>query len=83
MQGLPDIGVQLEPERTWPETSLEPLGDDTRRQQCVTLMGRLSGRAHCRSRHRRFRVVRRAFRRAFRRASRFSLSARSLTSAAS
>ena len=29
VQELADIGVQLEPKRTWPKTPLEPLADDT------------------------------------------------------
>jgi hypothetical protein len=41
VQNLADIGVQLEPKRTWPQTPLEPLADDTRRQQFLTLMERV------------------------------------------
>jgi len=41
VQDLAEIGVQLEPKRTWPKTALEPLADDTRRQQFFTLMDRV------------------------------------------
>jgi hypothetical protein len=38
VQDLADVGVQLEPKRTWPKAPLEPLADDTRRQRFLTLM---------------------------------------------
>jgi hypothetical protein len=38
VQDLAGIGVQLDLKRTWPKTPLEPLADDTRRQQFLTLM---------------------------------------------
>ena len=41
VQELADIGVQLEQKRTWPKTPLEPLADDTRRRQFLTLMERV------------------------------------------
>jgi hypothetical protein len=41
VQELAEIGVQLEPKRTWPKTPLEPLADDTTRRQFLTLMERV------------------------------------------
>jgi hypothetical protein len=41
VQELADIGVQLDAKRTWPRTRLEPLADDTRRNQFLTLMERV------------------------------------------
>jgi hypothetical protein len=41
VQDLADIGVELEAKRTWPHAPLEPLADDTRRQQFLTLMERV------------------------------------------
>jgi hypothetical protein len=38
VQDLAEIGVRLEPKRTWPKTPLEPLADDARRQEFLTLM---------------------------------------------
>ncbi len=38
VQDLADIGVHLGPKRTWPQAALEPLADDTRRRQFITLM---------------------------------------------
>ena len=41
VQELADIGVQLEPKRIRPKAPLEPLADDTRRQEFLTLMERV------------------------------------------
>ena len=41
VQELADIGVQLEQKRIRPKTPLEPLADDTRRQEFLTSMERV------------------------------------------
>ena len=41
VQDLADIGVELEPKRIRPKAPLEPLADDTKRQQFLTLMERV------------------------------------------
>lgn len=41
VQDLADIGVQLEPKRIRPKAPLEPLADDAKRQQFITLMERV------------------------------------------
>jgi hypothetical protein len=38
---LADIGVQPEPKRIRPKAPLEPLADDTRRQEFLTVMERV------------------------------------------
>jgi hypothetical protein len=41
VQDLADIGAQLGPGRSWPKAPLEPLADESRRQQFLALMGRV------------------------------------------